>query len=289
MSQNLGQSIVRILSFVLFIICSTSITVHSQTQEKSRPAVEFEGNKIFSSAELQTVTNQCLDQYSETKFSTVLEWCVDQLRFFLMSRGYLQAKLIAPNADQIDGQSTLIVAVKEGPLYRVGEIRIDEARLFTPDQIREMIGLKTGDIANGKALGKRLYEDLKARYAKFGYIQYTFEVEPKFHAKEGSLDGIADFIITIDEGQQFKIRNLKILGADRASADLLQHELLVRDGDILDEELFRDSIKRLNSTGLVERVDADKDVDYHQPDQESPFMDLTIHVKKRPAFAGVDH
>jgi len=285
MSRDLGQSITRTLSLVLLVFCWTSTAVHSQAQEKPRTVLEFEGNKIFSSAELQAVTSKCLDQYAQEKFSTVLEYCVDQLKFFVMSRGYLQARLSAPNADQLDEQSKLVVTLKEGPLYRVGEIRIDAAHLFSPDQIREVIGLKTGDLANSKALGKSLYEGLKARYAKFGYIQYTAELEPKFHAKEGAAEGVVDFIITIDEGQQFKVRNIKILGVDRVSTDLLKHEMLVRDGDIFDDELLRESVKRLTSTGLVEPVDADKDVDFHQPDQESPFMDLTIHVKKRAALA----
>src|SRR5215471_11056238 len=138
MSRNLGQSIIRILSLVLLVICSTTITIHSQTQEKSRPVVAFEGNKIFSSTELEAEVNKCIDPYSNEKFSTVLEYCVDQLKVFVMSRGYLQAKLSAPNADQLDEQSKLVVTVKEGPLYRVGEIRIDAAHLFSPDQIREV-------------------------------------------------------------------------------------------------------------------------------------------------------
>src|SRR5215831_5842098 len=283
MSQNLGQSIARILSFVLFVICLTTITVHSQTPEKSRPAVAFEGNKIFSSRELQTEANKCLDQYPEGKFSEILDYCMHQLDFFVKSRGHLQATLTVPNADQINDQSKLTITVKEGPLCRVGEVKIEGARLFSPEQVREVLGFKTGDIANGEALSKSLYEDLKARYAKFGYIQYTADVNPTFHAKEGDSEGVVDFIITVDEGPQFKVRTIKILGADHASTDLLQREMLVRDGDILDDELFRESIKRLNSTSLVEPIDADKDVDYHQLDQESPFMDLTIHVKKRTA------
>jgi outer membrane protein assembly factor BamA len=289
MSRNLGQSITRTLGLALLAICGTSITVQSQAQEKPRPVLEFTGNQIFSSSELQAEAKRCIDPYSNEKFSQVLDYCVHRLDFFVKSRGYLQATLTMPNADQIENQSTLVITVKEGPLYRVGEVKIAEARLFSPEQIRDELGLKTGDIANGEELSTGLYERVKTRYAKFGYIQYTADVQPKFRAKEGDSEGVVDFIITIDEGQQFKVRHIKILGADRASTDLLKHELLVRDGDILDDELFRDSIKRLNSTGLVEPVDADKDVDFHQMDQQSPFMDLTIHVKKSAALAATVH
>jgi outer membrane protein assembly factor BamA len=152
--------------------------------------------------------------------------------------------------------------------------------LFSAEQIREVIGLKTGDIANGEALSKGLYESLKTRYAKFGYIQYTADVNPIFHVKEGASEGVVDFTITIDEEQQFKVRTITIVGADRASTDLLQRELLIRNGDIFDDELLRESLKRASSTGLVDPIDAEKDIDYRQPDQKAPVMDLIIHVNR---------
>lgn len=278
MSQHLGQSIIRLVGLVL-VLGWTSITIQSQEQKKSR-AVEFEGNKIFSTAELQTEANKCFDQYPQGKFSDVFEYCVHQLDRLMKSRGYLQATLAGPSADQIEDQYKLFITVKEGPRYRVGEVKVDYAHLFSPEQVREEIGLKAGEIANGEALSKGLFEGLKARYAKFGYIQYTAEVTTTFHAKEGTSEGIVDFTITIDEGQQFKVRRITIAGADRGSADLLQRELLIRDGDVFDDELFRESVKRLSSTPLVEPIDADKDVDFSQPDQAVPVMDLIIHVKK---------
>ena len=280
MSQNLVQSITRKLALVLLLISCATITAQSQAPVKPRPVLEFEGNKIFSSAELQTAANKCLDQYPKGQFSEVFEYCIHQLDFFVKSRGNLQASLIAPSADSVEDQSKLVVRVNEGPIYRVGEVKIDGAHLFPPEQVREVIGLKTGDIANGEAISEGLFERLKARYAKFGYIQYTAEIDPTFHAKEGASEGIVDFAVTIDEAHQFTVRSIKIVGVDSARTDSLQHELLIRGGDIFDDELLRESIKRLTNTGLVDAVDADKDVDYKQPDQSTPFMDLIIHVKR---------
>ena len=48
-----------------------------------------------------------------------------------------------------------------------------------------------------------------------------------FHSKEGASGGVVDLIITTDEGQRFKVRSIKLAGADRASTELLQITRLI--------------------------------------------------------------
>jgi outer membrane protein assembly factor BamA len=290
MSQSLCfsfLSITRTLGLVFLVVGCTSLTVQSQVTEKARPVLDVEGNKIFTKQELLDPVNQQLDEWARagSKYtSEQLDYCVHQLNHFIKSRGYLQGKVTGGKIDETEDGSRVVLSVKEGPLFRVGEIRIADAQLFSPEQIRDEIGLKTGDIANGEALSKSLYERLKARYAKFGYIKYTADINPTFHVKEGASEGVVDFTIIIDEAEQFRVRSITIDGADRAATELLQRELLIRNGDILDDELVRESVKRVTSTGLVDPVDADKDVDYRQPDQNVPVIDLIIHVKRASSF-----
>jgi outer membrane protein insertion porin family len=281
------HSMTRTFGLFLLAFASTSITVHSQVTEKSRPVLDVEGNKIFSKQELLDPVNQQLDKWASagSKYnSEQLDYCLHQLDNLIKSRGYLQGKVTRGKIDETEEGSRVVLSVKEGPLFRVGEIRIDDAQLFSPEQIRDEIGLKTGDIANREALYKGLYERLKTRYAKFGYIKYTADINPTFHVKEGASEGVVDFTIIIDEAEQFRVRSITIDGADRAATELLQRELLIRNGDILDDELVRESVKRVSSTGLVDPVEADKDVDYRQPDQNVPVMDLIIHVKRASRF-----
>lgn len=140
--------------------------------------------------------------------------------------------------------------------------------------------MKTGDIANAESLSEGLYERVKKAYGKFGYIQYTAEVEPKFHLKDGAQEGVVDFTVTIDEGHAFTIRSITFEGNGNVPEDALQREMLVQNGEVFNKELFVESLKRISQTGQFEVIDADKDVDYRW-DQKSPRLDLTIHLKKK--------
>ncbi len=98
------------------------------------------------------------------------------------------------------------VPVEEGALYRPGAIKIEGAENVTQEQVRAMMSLQRGDIANAEAIGKWLFEDLKKLYSEIGYIQYTAETEPDFRAVDHAAnEGVVDFKVTIEEGQQFRV------------------------------------------------------------------------------------
>jgi outer membrane protein assembly factor BamA len=254
----------------------------SDVKEKTRPILDVEGNKVFSKQELTDTANKYLDGWAGNghKYDpSELDYCLHILTNLIKSRGYLQARVDRGKVEETEAGSRVVLAVKEGPLYRVGESKIEGARLFSPEQIRETIGLNTGEVANGQALSEGLFERLKNSYGKFGYIQYTADVQPTFHVKENASEGVADFDITIDEGAQFKIRSIKFIGGDEQSRQYLGQQLLLREGDVFVDDLLRESVKRINDTHSYEPIDADKDVDY-RTNEEAALVDLTIHLKK---------
>jgi outer membrane protein assembly factor BamA len=298
MSQSLcsiKQSVGLILSLCILALGFSSV-VAQEVADSPRPALDIDGNKNLSKAVLLDNINSQLDKNGSRYNSQILDYCLHRLDAFIKSNGYLQAKVTAGNVEQTDTGPRLLLTVVEGPLYRVGKITVDEARLFTAQQVLAEIGVKTGEIANGEKLSDGLYERLKARYAKFGYVQYTAEVDPTFHAASGDPEGVVDLAITIDEGEQFKIRSIKIAGADNAVTEMLTRELLLRAGDIFDEELFHESVKRMNRTALVDTIDRERDVDFtdlrdkqrqlafdrriENPDLGPALLDIVIHVNK---------
>ena len=272
-------------AFVCFVICGAI-----QAQEATRPkiVVDFEGNKIFSKQELIKITNRCLDQYRKAGSaddSAQIEYCLHKVRVFMFGKGYLKSKLGEPRRTQAENGSQFVVSIDEGPRYRVGEVKVEGSKLFTPAQILEIIALKAGDISNGEKLSEGLYERVKKAYAKFGYIQYTAEVTPNYHLAAGATEGTVDFGVTIDEGQEFTIRSIKFDGNGDIPEEALLEQMLVRSGEVFNKELLDDSLKRIDQTGQFETIDCEKDVDYRSVGK-NPQLDLTIHLKKK---AGADN
>ena len=284
MSRNLLFPVRSITQVVvgLSIAFGCVTVVRSQTTDKIRPLLDFEGNKVFSKQELLDGANKCLDQW--TKYdSEQLDYCLHRVTQLMWARGYLQAKLTTARVDELESRERIVSAVAEGPLYRIGEMKIEGARIFSLEQVRDTIGLKTGDVANGIVLSEGIFERLKNDYGKFGYIQYTAEIQPTFHVKEDAPEGVVDFNITIDEGAQFKIRSIKFSGGDEQSKQYFRQQLLLlREGDVFVDDLLRESVKRINDTRSYDPIDVNKDVEF-RTDKEAPLLDLTIHLKKSVA------
>lgn len=285
MFQNLCfsfRSIAKTLIVIMFLGVLGLTSVRAQ-DESTRPELDVEGNKIFSKQELLDVTNKCLDKWTSTPYnSEKLDYCLHVLTNYIKEKGYLQARLEKTLYQQTESGTKALIPLVEGALFRVGKIEVNEAKVLTPAQILDIINLNPGDIANGEKLNTALYERVKEAYGNLGYIQYTAEVLPEFHLKEKAEEGVVDFSITIDEGSQFRIRSIKFAGGDSKTTDMLRQELMVRDGEVYNSDLFSQSIIRMNNAGLYDRIDANRDVEY-QTNEKTALIDITIKLKKKVA------
>jgi outer membrane protein assembly factor BamA len=140
-----------------------------------------------------------------------------------------------------------------------------------------MLGLPEGGIANGELIGKALYQDLKKYYGNQGFVEYTAEVSPTFkgNPQKGN-EGIVDLRVTIDEGKQFKIHSIKFSG-NNLPQKVLFELLLIREGEVYNQELYEKSIEKLNDSGLFDPIDKDRDVDF-VTDEAKGLVDLLIKV-----------
>jgi len=268
---------------VLTGVCGV-VTVRAQ-EGTDRPTLDFDGNKVFTKLELLDLANTCLDGYVDGThpYETVkLDYCLSKVVSRMHQRGYLQARLGKTLYEQNGNATKATVPVEEGPLFRVGEIKIENTKVLAPAQILEMIGLRSGEVADGTKLSSAIFERAKEAYGNLGYIAFTAEITPAFQVKEGADEGVADFTITINEEAQYRIRSIKFSGGDNKTNEMLRRELMVRDGEVYSPDLFSKSITRMNNTGLYDRIDPDRDVDY-QTNEKAALLDLTIRLKKKVA------
>jgi outer membrane protein insertion porin family len=241
--------------------------------------VRFEGNQNFSSVELALKIEKCEADYQETQSgynSEIFDYCTRRLLNFMRSRGHLRATLGQPTKGIDSRGLVLTLPLDEGPLYRLGEIKIEGSKAVTAGQIRAMLNLKQGDIASGEVIGKWLFENLKKTYGEMGYIQYTAEPEPEFRAADDRNEGIVNFTVTIDEGRQFRIHDIKFKGDSLPENELLS-VLRIRAGEVFNQRLFEESIEELNELGWFKRIDKDRDVDF-ATDEEEGIINILVKV-----------
>lgn len=272
----------KIILLSLFV--AIAVSAHAQTLQ-SKIQVDFEGNKIFSSDALLQKLSPCVAKHSdsESKYDANLyKYCLQTTVLdFLRSKGYLKAKIDESKVQESEQNLKVKISVEEGISYRVGNINIQGAKVFTPEQLLEKLNLKTGDIADGHELRIWLFERLRKLYANEGYIESSFDLEPKFKtfAKKES-EGLVDFEIAVDEGRRFTIARIEFAGNKRTSDQVLRSTVLIKEDEPFNHQRFEEGIEKLNGLGLFERIDKDKDVQFRS-DTESSLLKLIIQVKEK--------
>jgi len=268
--------------------------------------IEFEGSHVFKSSALRNHMKYVKEAGLITRFREEdildrqkLEYDLHQVDQYMKSKGYLQARhgeprieglgprrtgfpiLPLPFLSSVDDTLKITVPIIDGKLYRVGDVKIEGNSIFSENVIKAFIGLQKGSVADGEALSKGLYENLKKAYGNQGFIQYTADVNPTFKDNPTNPnEGIADFDITIDEGKQFTLRRLEFTGNTFTRDNVLRREVLVNEGDIYNQGYFEFSITRLNQLGYFDPIDKDKDADF-KTNEEEGLVDVTLRVKEK--------
>ena len=132
----------------------------------------------------------------------------------LLDKGYVKATVKASTQQLPDSQSTnqftITFDIDAGPRYRLGEITFkNNHAISNAKALRNLFPIKDGDIFNRKAIAKGL-ENLRYAYEELGYINFTSVPSPTF-ADEKKLGFLE---IYIDEGKQFYVSRINIVGAD---------------------------------------------------------------------------
>src|SRR6266545_2726866 len=145
----------RHLKFLkLMLLCFFSLQASSTLCQNSKADIVFEGNKVFSSQQLIDETNKCLAKYSKSGDQgdpEVFDYCLRTVKHFLIDQGYLRAAVGEPKKQETEHGLKITVPIEEGPLYRLGEIKIKGAKLFSPEHLLETLNMNTGDVASGEA------------------------------------------------------------------------------------------------------------------------------------------
>ncbi|MEP6900630.1 MAG: POTRA domain-containing protein, partial [Actinomycetota bacterium] len=271
---------------------STAITFNVDQGYRSRIIeIDFEGNSVFKDGELRSQLKLVQETGIISRFKGLdildlrkLEYDLRKnVQSYMFSKGYFQARIGEPQITGLGYKRTglpllsslplpiisskddtlkITVPVTEGKLFRVGELKVEGNSIFSEQQILGYVGLKKGDVVDGRRLQTAVYEDLKKVYGSQGFVLYNPEFDPTFKDNPANPnEGIVDITITIDEGKQFRLRRLEFTGNTFTRDKILRREVLINEGDIYNQIALETSVIRLNQTSYFDPIDKDQDVE----------------------------
>lgn len=294
-------------------VSATSIAVTFDIDQGNRSRIieiDFEGNQAFSDGELRGALTLVRETGLISRFKgqdildlRKLQYDLQKnVRSYMFSKGYFQARIGEPEVVGLglkrtdfiplitlplpllsskDDTLKIIVPVTEGKIFRVGELKVEGNSIFSEQQILAYVGLKQGEIADGKRLQDAVYEDLKKVYGSQGFVLYNAEFDPVFKdAPANPNEGIVDITLTIEEGKQFTLRRLEFTGNTFTRDRVMRREFLINEGDIYNQNFLDISVARLNQTQYFDPIDKDQDVEI-RTDEEQGDVDLIVKIKEK--------
>lgn len=252
-----------------------------------RVEIEFTGNRLFPAQTLfeQMKLSRNLDQPASFLLKTpaYLDYLADdieRIRFFLGTKGYVEAKIGGPVIEDRGDYVKVTLSITTGACYRVGQIKVEGATAFAPEEIIAISHLKPGAVINTRVIQEEVFKGIREAYQDRGYLQASVDFVPNFKLPYlNAPAGAVDVTLEIDEGRVFFIRAISFSGVRQTDEQMLRGLLLIREGEPYSLRKLRESIKQLNQLGLFVEVQ-DKDVIMRTNNRDS-WVEMTVQVTKK--------
>ncbi len=249
--------------------------------------IKFEGNTVFSDFRLRLLMKKTKesnflwkmtkkDIYNPAKLQEDLE----AVKTAYKKEGYknltigdpiIEVRATRPNAatpDQRKRRMFITVPVEEGERWKFGEVTIKGNDRYSDQQLLSVFESKTGDWLRSKKLEEGI-DAIDEIYRNTGFI--NARVAPEIVERE---DRIADLVVHIDEGEQFRIGRIEFEGNTRTRDKVLRRELRVQEGLTMSLRSVQNSLLKIRQLGYF-NVDEEDPVKF-DVNEEEKTLDLTI-------------
>jgi outer membrane protein insertion porin family len=185
------------------------------------------------------------DQYSKQKLQADLE----ALRSFYQDRGYLEFAVestqvsISPDRENI----TITVNVNEGPLYKVGDVRLAGELMVDEAELRRMIRVRPGDTFSRARL-QASAKDISDRLGAEGYAFANVNAVPDIDRQ----NNVASFTFLVDPGRRVYVRKVNISGNTKTRDEVIRREVRQFEGAWYDGPRIERSKVRIRRLGYFE-------------------------------------
>lgn len=195
-----------------------------------------------------------------------------------LARGYLKAKIDGPIPKVVEEspQETVVnvtFAVTPGAQYKLSEIQLSGYKIFSADELRNLIRLQMGKAADAVEAAKD-EEAIKKLYGARGYMGARIQVVPILD----DTDSTARLRFEVHEGDVYKMGDLDIRGLDSRTTGRLVAAWRLQSGSPYDSGYLEQFLKAVDNL-----VPGDQwTVDTHETVEDKDMVvDITLHFDRR--------
>jgi hypothetical protein len=200
--------------------------------------VNFIGSYTIPNRVVEEIAHSIEQQVHGTSVDAVEDEAADVARAGWQDRGYF--KVIAESAgatlNAFPPQTvSLTIRVEEGTQYRRAQDSFKNNKAIANTSVlRSLFPIKDGEIFSREKIAKGL-QNLWNAYTQLGYINFTSIPNTTFDESKKLI-----FLdIDVDEGEQFAVLSLDIVGVDQRTREELLREAPLRPGQIYNSRLLR--------------------------------------------------
>ncbi|MGZ5071762.1 MAG: outer membrane protein assembly factor BamA [Usitatibacter sp.] len=210
------------------------------------------------------------DQYSKQQLTADLE----SLRSYYLNRGFLEFNIestqvsITPDREKI----YITIAITEGPVYRVGDVKLSGDLIVKEDQVRALLLVKPGDVFSRE----KVVESTKRISDRLGNEGYSFaNVNPVPDLDREKR--VAGFTFFVDPGRRVYVRRVNISGNVKTQDEVIRRELRQLESSWYSLEKIARSKERLQRTSYFSEVNIETPAVPGTTDQ----VDVNVTVTER--------
>ena len=241
----------------------------------------FDGAFQVPTADQEEIATSIKQRTYEGTLDEVTSEAVERVKAAWQNRGYFKADVSGEAKTLTSGPGSariaLAVHVNEGRQYRLEKITFkNNAVIRDASILRSLFPIEDGDLFDRDKIGHGL-DAVRKAYAEMGYINFTSVPATKFDDE----NKLIDLDINLNEGKQFYISGISILGSDERAPRDASREMPFQPGDIYNQRLLE--LFLLKHASLLNPNRDRKE--FLRPDEQAGTVAITFDLRNCPVLA----
>ncbi|WP_035653930.1 outer membrane protein assembly factor BamA [Flavobacterium saliperosum] len=217
-------------------------------------------------------------KFIKEKYNEDLVAVVDKYK----ENGFRDARITNETVTYNDKKNTVAIKInlEEGRKYYFGDIRYLGNTVYNNQALDQILGIKKGDVYNGKLLQERIAdktkpdgEDLTNLYQNNGYLFSNINA-----VEVRTANDTIDFEIRVTEGPIAYFNNVTVTGNDKTNDYVIYRELRTKPGQKWSKDNVIRSIRELGQLGFFDPEALKPDV---KPNGADGTVDINYNVVEK--------